>query len=136
MFVVAAVTRPFASTVIVGVARELPYAPAVTPLRATDTVGAVAVPAIVIELSPAVTESTLLFATERALEAVVEAVVAVAWRFTQSVAVSVGKTFNFAVEPATCATAVVPSKPRVAKVMTPVEGLRDVHFTVSSVTRP
>jgi len=57
--------------------------------------------------SAAVTEATLLFAAERALEAVVEAVVAVveavvavAWRFTQSVAVSVGKTFNFVAEPA------------------------------------
>jgi hypothetical protein len=41
-----------------------------------------------------------VFAVERALEAVVEAVVAVAWRLTQSVAVSTGKTFNFEDDPA------------------------------------
>jgi hypothetical protein len=50
--------------------------------------------------SAAVTEATLLFAAERALEAFVTPVVAVAWRLTQSVAVSVGKTFNFEAEPA------------------------------------
>jgi hypothetical protein len=50
--------------------------------------------------SAAVTEATLLFAAERALEAVVKAVLAVAWRLTQSVAVSTGKTFNFEDEPA------------------------------------
>jgi len=64
------------------------------------TVGAVPVPATVIVPSAAVTEATLLFAAERALEAVVEAVVAVAWRLTQSVAVSTGKTFNFEDAPA------------------------------------
>jgi hypothetical protein len=59
------------------------------------------VPAIVIVLSAAVTDATLLFAVERALEAVVAAAEAVAWIFTQSVAVSVGKTFKCEAEPAT-----------------------------------
>jgi hypothetical protein len=107
--------------------------------------------------SAAVTEATLPSAVDWAVEAaesasvafssavravaraVAESAVAVeiaSWTLIQSVAVSVGNEVSFDAVPAECAWAVVPSKPRVSNVMTPVIGFSDVQRIVSSLTVP